>query len=316
MVLSDSTSDSVLTRAVNACMRLGTDTHAQAAAYLAQDESKPSLSRIEAMGVLENWIDPPSRDRIVGMWRPVEGKTNRTEEPLNKALRGQLDKLLECDHEIRIRAARLAGKLKMAEATGKLNELLWDEGGSGKERAGALLALAEIQPDGFDQTLEQALECPEERIRAAARIVMTDNQHEAALPELKKALTDGSQLEKQSAIFTLSKVGNDTADKILLSAMRALVAGKIYPAVRLDIREAAHKREQANPLIQEQLGKYLAQWDADDLLAPIETPWKVATLSVASCSSGNVFPSNAFDVMSLMAMVAKSVRTFQTSRRR
>jgi quinoprotein glucose dehydrogenase len=85
---------------------------------------------------------------------------------------------------------------------------------------------------------------------------------------LKKAIAKGSQLEKQSALFMLSNIGSAEADKLLLSVMRALVAGKVYPAVRLDIVEAARKREAANLLIKELSDEYVASWDPSDLLAP------------------------------------------------
>lgn len=266
LVLSENVNDVVLTRAANACLRVGTQQHAEALVELAQDESKPSLSRIEAMEMLGRWTRPPDRDRIVGMWRPV--KSERSDTAVAEALQGEIFELLQGNHEIRTRAARLAGELNMTEAIDKLDELLWDEQRDGKERAGALLALGDLKPEGFDQTLEKSLQASEERVRAAARILMTRSDPATALPELKNAIAKGSQLEKQSALFMLSNIDTAQADKLLLSILRALVADKVYPAVRLDIIEAARKRETANPLIKELSDQYVASWDNQDVLAP------------------------------------------------
>ncbi len=267
MVLTANASDVVLTRAANACLRLGTENHAKAVVLLARNDKKPVLARSEAMDVLANWVDTPVRDRITGMWRPIEGD-KRSASSVKKVLKGQLLNLLQSNHEIRTRAATLAGKLNMTEAAGQLDELLWNEKRDAKERAGALLSLGDLKPKNLDATLAKALASDKERIRAAARIVLATNTPAAALPELKKAIASGDQLEKQSAIFMLSKLNNKDSDKILLSILRALEAGKVYPAVRLDILEAGRKRSGDNPLVKELMDKYVSKWDANDPLAP------------------------------------------------
>lgn len=61
----------ILRRSINAAFRLGGPENAMRMARIAVSPKAPEPSRIEALSALSSWATPPSRDRIVGVHRPI-----------------------------------------------------------------------------------------------------------------------------------------------------------------------------------------------------------------------------------------------------
>jgi len=75
----------VLRRAVNAAFRLGGQERAKAIAEFAARADNPESVRLEALELLATWAQPPRRDRVVGLHRPLPG---RDPEVARRALLG------------------------------------------------------------------------------------------------------------------------------------------------------------------------------------------------------------------------------------
>ena len=58
-------------RVINACLRLGTQQHAQMLASFAVREDIPDAARLLAVQTLALWAAPPPLDRVNGLWRPL-----------------------------------------------------------------------------------------------------------------------------------------------------------------------------------------------------------------------------------------------------
>lgn len=63
----------VARRILNAHFRLGADENAQALATFAASDA-PDTLRAEALELLALWPQPPGRDRVVGLWRPLPSR--------------------------------------------------------------------------------------------------------------------------------------------------------------------------------------------------------------------------------------------------
>lgn len=64
----------ILRRSINAGFRLGGPQNAGRIAQLAASTQVPETTRIEALSALSSWANPPSRDRIVGVHRPIPSR--------------------------------------------------------------------------------------------------------------------------------------------------------------------------------------------------------------------------------------------------
>ncbi|MSU32384.1 MAG: hypothetical protein EXS25_06960 [Pedosphaera sp.] len=63
----------LMSRSINACLRLGTSQHAQMLGGFAKRRDVPSFARKAALKALGDWSQPPALDAVVGLWRPVYG---------------------------------------------------------------------------------------------------------------------------------------------------------------------------------------------------------------------------------------------------
>lgn len=62
----------ILRRALNAALHLGGPENALRIARIAASPRAPEPSRVEALSALSSWANPASRDRIVGVYRPIQ----------------------------------------------------------------------------------------------------------------------------------------------------------------------------------------------------------------------------------------------------
>jgi quinoprotein glucose dehydrogenase len=241
-------------RVLSAHSHLGRAENADQLATFAAESEAPLPLRQFALTLLTNWGSDSFRDPILGMWRPTD--TPRKDLDSIAAIRKNLTSLMTANHEIRGRAARLAAQFGITEVESQLKSLLWKQDATGKERAGALLALATLEPDGLEDICGKAIRDNQPRVRAAGRIVLSQTNPDAAVEAVREALRTGTQLEKQSAVTLLPDIDRIVTDKALLGLVKLMQRDKIPNYLRLDVLEAAHKRADANKPLKEQLLAY------------------------------------------------------------
>lgn len=254
----------LMRRILAANFRLGEPENAQRIADIASDDGQVIIMRLEALKLLSSWASPPSRDTLLGMWRPLQP---RHKQVAIDVVRENLPKFLRSKFEIRTQAAMLASSLGIHEVGPILKDMLWNEKMPGRERAGVLLALGNLRPTDLPSTLEKAVHDVEPRVRAAARIVLSRTDPEAALNELNVALQQSSPLEQQSAVRLLPNLASKGGDAALIEQLEKLNAGEVAAFLRLDVFMAARRRVAENANIKKLLDEYLLQRPTDDPLA-------------------------------------------------
>ncbi len=234
-------SEPFLRRALNANFHLGGEKEAQRLAEFAADTKRPVKMRMLALGMLGSWSKPPSRDLVLGMWRPLP---ERDDDIPRSALQANLPKLLRGGLAVRTMSARLAGTLGVGDAGPLLTELLWNRDVPAAERAGVLLALANIDPDDLQMTVARALQDDEPRVRAAARIVMTQTQPDTVLATLESAIQKGKPIEQKSAMTLLARLGTEPSDAIIAEQMQRLVDDTLPAYMRVEALATAQRRRE------------------------------------------------------------------------
>ena len=266
MITKDLGSAALARRVLSANFRLGGKKRAQALAEFAADDARPIMIRVDALALLAKWDDPPSRDFVTGLWRPVQGTRNAKD--VATALESQLTELLDSPHDIRLATARLAARLKIEASVEYLERTVWDESRDGEERAGSLLALSTMSVENFRETIDKAIEDDSQRVRAAGRLILAQLDEEAAIEPLWEAIRNGTQLERQSAIEVLAKAKTPAAEKKMLAVMNALLGDQVPDTVRLDIYEAARATMGDSEELKKMVIDYEEAWDKKDPLAP------------------------------------------------
>jgi quinoprotein glucose dehydrogenase len=265
LISRQTSDDALLRRVLNANFRLGTPENAAAVAAFAARSDAPERLRIEALQMLADWAHPSPRDRVLGMWRPLEA---RSSEIAAAALRPALPGVFTGSNQVRAEAAKVAAGLGIQEVGPALLGVVSDTSMPGRVRGDALVALVGLNDPQAEATVTAALQNENSFVRAAARTALTKLKPAAALAPLEQAVFHGDQIERQEALATLAGFKEKGTNAILSQALDQLLAGQLPAEARLDLLEAAGTRNAKE--IKDKLARYEAQRPKDDPLAPYQ----------------------------------------------
>ena len=245
--------DAFLRRAIAAAEREATAAAAARLATFIGRADMPTERRIEAADVLRCWAAPPSRDRVLGMWRPCP--LPRDPAVAAVALSAALPQLLgtlaaEGDAALSLRQAVLeaAAALGVESAGDLLAASCRDTTRGAEPRAAALVALAAL---GDPRAAELAaslsrdaaplvrLEARRVRARAADAAARTALARELGAVVTTPAAGPATLRERQDAVDLLAALDDDEARRSLADLRDRLDAGTLDPRLALEVREAA-----------------------------------------------------------------------------
>ncbi|HWA27746.1 MAG TPA: HEAT repeat domain-containing protein [Lacunisphaera sp.] len=244
-------SEPVLLRALNAHFRLGQPENASALAAVAASGASSTV-RAEAVSLLSLWPKPPARDRIVGVFRPLEAASRPAAEAtaaLTPILPGLFD--ASTPDSVQLAAIATLATLELQDAASVLAGVVADQAESGSVRVAALKALDTLAPNQVSASAELAAISAVPELRLAALPVVTRLHPDSAVARLSALIAGGTAGEQQTAFRALGEVKDARADEILLTQLGQLAAGKIAPAAQLDLLDAAATR--ADPRIKQAL---------------------------------------------------------------
>jgi quinoprotein glucose dehydrogenase len=250
-------------RVLNANFRLGKKENAEAVAAFAGRADATEVLRIEALKELADWTKPAGRDRVMGVWRPLEP---RPPELAADAFRAALGGIFNGSDKVRKEAVATAVKLGVKEVGPVLLETAKDVKRPARTRAEALGALAALKDSRLDAAVKAALDDAEPLVRSEGRRVLAQTKPAEALPLLAKAVASGEIIERQGAYAALGEMKTPGVDDLLAKQLDELMAKKQPPEVALDLLEAAGKHSSKE--IKDRLNRYEAAKPKGDALAP------------------------------------------------
>ena len=234
--------DAVSFRALAANYMIGTPEAANRVASFAARPSEADSVRAFALKLLGNWTKPPRRDPITGLTLDLPPRDAKVAAyALTKAGAG----IFAGADVVRKEAAQTVAKLNAKEFGPAMAALVKDEKSPVGTRAEALLAVEALKDSGAKELANYALKSGEPRLRAAGRSVLAKLEPAAVLKELPALLNDEktSLAEKQGAFAILAEQrASEEADKLLAEWLDRVNAGKVSPALVLDVLDAAETR--------------------------------------------------------------------------
>ena len=263
--LSNTSSEPLIRRVLNANFHFGTDESAKRLASFAGRNEFPEAMRLEALEELVQWEHPSGRDRVVGLWRPV-GATRSAAvaadafEPIFAGL------LTDASPKVAALAIRVAAQLNLKKAASLLSGAFTQTNRAAEVRVEALRALAELDKARLDELLPSAREDRDEEVRKTASLLEVASGSAGATAHLATTLDRGSLGEKQAALLALGSLNEPAADEFIAQWLDNLKAGKVPNELELDLIEAAAKR--TVPVVKEKLAAYQSSKSTDDPLAP------------------------------------------------
>jgi quinoprotein glucose dehydrogenase len=250
-------------RVLNANFRLGKKENAEAVAAFAGRPDVTDELRIEALKELADWTKPAGRDRVMGVWRPLDP---RPPELAADAFRAALASVFNGSDKVRKEAVATAVKLGVKEVGPVLLETAKDGKRPARARAEALAALAALKDSHLEAAVKTALDDAEPLVRSEGRCVLAQTKPAEALPLLTKAVESGQIVERQLAYAALGELKTPGVDDLLAKQLDELLEKKQPAEVALDLLEAAGKHSSQE--IKERLNRYEAARPKGDALAP------------------------------------------------
>ena len=246
--------DQLMYRVINANYRLKTKESAAALAKFAGRSDVPEALRLEAVDCLLSWEEARVRDRVVGLYRPVAGKPAKE---IVEVVRPHLGGIFGGSNKVRAEAGKLAAKLGIKEVGDMLADLAIDLKLPAGERIEAMKALAALNHERLEEAMTFALSDKDPLIRTEGRRMLAKHDPDAILDELKSALDEGKDIDRQGAFEILAGLKQAEATTLIETWLDKLLAKKVPPAVQLDLLEAAAKHKSDG------ISKKLAQHEAN-----------------------------------------------------
>jgi len=258
-----------LRRAINANLRVGKAENIKILAGYANNKANPVNMRAEALDALSTWAKPSVFDRVDGRYR---GAITREGTQAQLAVQNILQSLLDEKEEVmQLAATKAAGRLKIKQVEKTLLAFV-KMNPSEKVKRIALETLFSVNSGLLNEALEVALVDKNKEVRATALEVLPKSglKEEDAVKLLQKVYKSGTDLEKQTALASLGSFKGESAVKALEGPLTELMAGKLSPAVQLDVIEAV-ENQKANKLLAKLKAYQAAKPQGDPLAMYQET---------------------------------------------
>jgi len=261
MVLADLASkplasEPLARRVVAACEATG---DSKGLVTIAMRGDVPEAVRVEALNLLAAWPKPSRRHPITGLARTV---AERPLDPAVAALLPALPRLVtSAPDRVRRAAAKAAADLNIKAAAPTLRTLVADASRPAESRVEALRALDALKDDKLADVARVAMNDADPSVRVEAVRAVAKSSPDDAIDTIRGVLDNGPAIEKQGAFATLAEIKNEKADTLLKSWLEKLDSGQVAAEVRLDLTDAAARRD-----MKDVLAKYEASFAKDDPL--------------------------------------------------
>ncbi len=251
-------------RVLNANFRVGQPANAEALATFAANDAASETLRIEALKLLAQWPQPPARDRVAGVFRPLSARDGT---PAVAALQNVLPRLLTAkSEEVLLAAIDTAAALQDKASGPTLFALLGQKSVSPKVRRAALETLGTLADSRLPEAIQLAVADVDPSLRVVGGALLARLDAEAAATQLAAAFPSAAVREKKAVLVALGGIKAAAADRALAGLLDQLREGKIPPEAQLELLEAA--AQHPAPEVQTKLKAYAEALPKADPLAP------------------------------------------------
>lgn len=245
-------------RIINARHRLGRPEDAVALAAFAASNDVPRQLRREALEQLSSWAEPFHRDRIVGVYRPLEA---RDATPAIAALESQLDLLLnDSPYFVKRAVLRAIRDLKMTAASDRVRDLLASNTEDGAVRAEALAVLDDLDDSQLLEAVRVAGASDSPNLRLATLPILARLSPDQALPILTDMAERGAPVEMQAAFKAIAQLDHPEAELLLAEGLQRLGEGLVPYLAQVELLDSAEAS--TSPLVKVAYQKLQAAWTA------------------------------------------------------
>ncbi|HEY6226897.1 MAG TPA: PQQ-dependent sugar dehydrogenase [Verrucomicrobiae bacterium] len=230
----------ILSRAIDANLRIGGSEAARRLANIAVASNVPAASRIDALDCLANWEDPDDVDRVVGLWRPISPDVVRRNVTLAIAALEPHWQTFWKEKDAGIVKGALACVAEL-EPPGQATNVLAifrDASRPADVRAKALETLGNINDTNFAPAIEVALK--DEKLRLGALSLIDTNSPAAVISTVVDMISREKDVRTaQTALAVIAKIAPPQAAEPLKIDLEKLGRKELSPELGLDLLQTA-----------------------------------------------------------------------------
>ncbi len=232
------TSEPLLRRAINACVRTGNENDLDVLIKFAKRQDLNPAIKAESLSAISTWAHPSVLDRVDGRNR---GEMNREVNIVKQKVQTNINEFLMAkDPAVLASVIKMVGNLGLNEVTNKIITLLNDK--APEVRAASLSTLNELKAPLLSQYILKGMQDKEARVRSSALKLLDKVEMDQATLEntINSLLKNGSSGEQQSMFSVISKMPI-AKTKALLSSLIKSYGNKTFPnGSALDLIETIH----------------------------------------------------------------------------
>jgi putative heme-binding domain-containing protein len=230
-------SEPLLRRAINACLRVGSEKEMDMLIDFAKRSDVTPELRAEALATLGVWPNPSTLDRVDGRLR---GKVTRDPALVTAKVRSLAGDFLKSNEpEVVIASAKMIANLGIQDFNNTFASVLASSH-SPEVRSAMLVALSTLKYEKVEDVIHKGMADREPSVRTTAVGLLSDlDISKDKLPSIvDPVFKNGSVREQQELLRVLGEMPADRTEAVLDKLIDQLASKKIAPAITLDLIEA------------------------------------------------------------------------------
>jgi quinoprotein glucose dehydrogenase len=230
------TSEPLLRRAINACLRVGGDTQLNHLLAFAQRTSVSANLRAEALATISTWHSPSVLDRVDGRYR---GEIERDIAPIREKVIAQMDALLKVQEPtVLVAVVNMLNNLGIAQYNSNLDKFL-STNKDAEVRSAALDALVSLKYQNIERIIKVGMNDDDENVRTTALkyLDQLDISKENLPGIVEPIFKKGTIKEQQQVVSVLGEMPLDKTSNILEGLIDQMIAKKLSLSLMLDLKE-------------------------------------------------------------------------------
>ncbi|MEN7551542.1 HEAT repeat domain-containing protein [Rapidithrix thailandica] len=241
------TSEPLLRRGINACLRVGTEKELDILIAFAQRKDVSAELRAEALATLGTWANPSVLDRVDGRYR---GEIQRDPASVKTKVGEQVVSFLQSkEPEVLIATAKMLANLQLDQYNDQLAAMM-RQNAQAPVRAELLKALYQLKYANIETSIKLGMEDKDEAVRTVALSLLNElDISKENLPGIVNPIfQNGALREQQEMLKVLGKMPLEKSEAILAGLIEQVTAHKLPSSITLDLIEAV-EATQAESLI-------------------------------------------------------------------
>lgn len=231
------TSEPLLRRGINACLRVGGEKEMDILISFAQRSDLSSEIRAEALATLGVWANPSTLDRVDGR---VRGKIERDPSVVTTKAKSMATPFLQSkDPDILVATAQMLSTLNITDYNESLVKIMQNNG-SAAVRSAMLTSLHQMKYSNIESVIKRGMEDKDVAVRTAAVGLLDElDITKENLPGIVEPIfKNGTVQEQQQLLKVLGEMDVAKSEPILDKLIDQLSNKKLPPAITLDLIEA------------------------------------------------------------------------------